>query len=83
LFSASPSADTSDRRLDFLVAECRRVLAHFLVEYPELADDMKDRTLTVRMIRSYGDRQADYVRQIRLADTSVQQAVAAARRGAF
>ncbi len=63
LYAASPSETNTDERMNLITAEAIRHLPALLAENPNLVDLLAGRKLCVRMIRSYDDSRAVYVRE--------------------
>lgn len=67
LFAASPSETTTDERMDLIVAETLRVLPIFLEQHPNLQEEVRGRTIVVRMIAAYDS--ADHILRERAVET--------------
>ena len=60
LFAATPSADSTQRRLNLVVSETVRVLPMFLAENPQIEPYLVGRQLKVRLIHDYQNFDQDY-----------------------
>lgn len=66
LYASSPSAETSQERMNLIIAETIRVLPIFLADYPELHPLIRGRKLAVRMTKSYSNAKSDVLRVVEL-----------------
>lgn len=66
LYAASPSEDESESRMNLIVSEVVRVLPTFVAEHSHLGSALVNRKLVIRMIRSYRDKQGEFVREVSL-----------------
>ncbi|GAB5403925.1 MAG: hypothetical protein Aurels2KO_21560 [Aureliella sp.] len=63
LYAASPSQDFSDKRMNLIIAEVARLAPEFMGAYPYLNSLLVGRSIVVRLIEKYGDKQAEFVRE--------------------
>lgn len=64
LYAASPSDDTSERRMELIIAESVRVVPLLLTDHPRLRALISRRRIVARMILRYSDSQAECIRQV-------------------
>lgn len=66
LYAASPSAETSDVRMNLIVAEIVRLVPQFAASHEYLQAILLNRKVAVCMVNSYGDKHAEFVREVLL-----------------